>query len=63
MSRLVLHALLHTGLITAAMLSLGGPTIAQTDAQHQGVHHQPMKVETKPFAPPAQGNRAKHTFS
>src|SRR3954453_5508108 len=57
MSRLTLHVLLHTGLITAAMLSLAGQTTAQTgmqpDAQHQPMPHQPMKVETKPFAPPA----------
>lgn len=62
MSRLTLHVLLHTGLITAAMLSLAGQTTAQTSlqpgAQHQGMHHQPMphqpmKVETKPFAPPS----------
>src|SRR3954452_15261707 len=66
MSRLALHALLHTGLITAAMLSLGGPTTAQTSsqtnnqtgAQHQGMHHQPMKVETKPFVPPAGASSA-----
>jgi hypothetical protein len=62
MSRLVLHALLHTGLITAAMLSLSGPTTAQTgaqtDSQHQGMHHQPMKVETKPFVPPAGASSA-----
>lgn len=57
MSRSILHALLHTGLITAAMLSLSGQTTAQTgtqtNTQHQGMHHQPMKVETKPFAPTA----------
>ena len=62
MSRLALHALFHTGLITAAMLSLSGPTTAQTGSQtgtqHQGMHHQPMKVETKPFVPPAGASSA-----
>jgi tetratricopeptide (TPR) repeat protein len=58
MSRMALHALLHTGLITAAMLSLSGATTAQTSAQHQGMHHQPMKVETKPFVPPAGASSA-----
>jgi hypothetical protein len=62
MSRLTLHVLLHTGLITAAMLSLAGQTTAQTSlqpgAQHQGMHHQPMKVETKPFAPPSGASSA-----
>ena len=33
MSRSTLHALLHTGLITAAMLSLSGQTTAQTGTQ------------------------------
>jgi hypothetical protein len=58
MSRLALHTLLHIGLITAAMLSLGGPTTAQTNTQHQGMHHQPMKVETKPFVPPSGASSA-----
>src|SRR4051794_14207478 len=58
MTRSTLHALLHTGLITVAMLALTEPGTAQTGAQHQGMHHQsmprqPLKVETKPFAPPA----------
>jgi tetratricopeptide (TPR) repeat protein len=57
MSRSTLHALFHTGLITAAMLALVEPGTAQTNAQsgaqHQGMHHQPMKVETKPFVPPS----------
>ena len=66
MSRLTLHTLLHTGLITVAMLSPMGPTTAQTGSQtgsqtgtqHQGMHHQPMKVETKPFAPPTVASSA-----
>jgi tetratricopeptide (TPR) repeat protein len=58
MTRSTLHALLHTGLITVAMLALTEPGTAQTGTQHQGMHHQPMprqplKVETKPFAPPS----------
>src|SRR4051812_9607313 len=58
MTRSTLHALLHTGLITVAMLALTEPGTAQTGTQHQGMHHQPMprqplKVETKPFAPSA----------
>ncbi|UEM24872.1 hypothetical protein JL100_034610 (plasmid) [Skermanella mucosa] len=55
MTRSTLRTSLHAGLVTAAMLALVHPAGAQTGTQHQGMHHQPMKVETKPFVPPAGG--------
>lgn len=59
MTRSTLRTSLHAGLVTAAMLALAGPGQAQTDtgkaSQHQGMHHRPMKVETKPFVPPSGG--------
>lgn len=55
MTRSTLRTSLRAGLVTAAMLALAGPGHAQTGTQHQGMHHQPMKVETKPFVPPAGG--------